>query len=118
MTTTRKLPAIDDGGMPKHFDDPTLSDRAKEIAARVRKTHETWERLSQWGWAVTNKHPDTLGPKEGIAFKAYRELRVKLAWPLWNTAMTDEAIDGQRFAIQATYQRVKSLVPEAFQKDS
>ena len=113
----KNLAAIEDGGTPKGFDDPTLSERGKAIADRVHKTHATWLRLSRWGWEATNKDPATLGHKEALAVKAYRELRVKVAWPLWSTKMTDEAIDAHRFAIQATFQRVKSLVPEAFPKD-
>ena len=115
MTATTPRVAIEDNGVPKDFDDITLSDRARAIVKKVRKTHALWLRLAAWGAKDLNTVKDV---REIMAFRAYHDLRAKIkaTWPLWSTTMTDQDVDTQRFAIQATHARVKSLYPEAFRE--
>lgn len=106
--------AIEDSGIPKAFDDTTLSPRAKEIVKRVADVHLKWIRLATWGANALGRDPKTLTTKEAMAVETYYNLRKKVTWPLWSTRQTDQDVEGLVFAIQATFSRMKRLVPEAF----
>ena len=114
MDTKNHKAAIDDDRTPKDFNDPTLSPRAKEIVKRVAKMHARWLELAQWGGTALGRDPDKLTTKEAMAVEAYYNLRKKVTWPLWSTHQTDQQIQAQIFAIQATYSRIKRLVPDSF----
>lgn len=106
--------AIEDNGTPKAFDDVALSERAAEIAKRVAQAHARWLQLATWGANALGRDPKTLTAKEALAVETYYNLRKKVTWPLWSTRQTDTEVQAQMFAIQATYARMRRLVPEAF----
>jgi len=105
---------IEDNRVPKAVDDPTLSPRAKEIIKRVTNAHTRWIEMAKWN-ATALGYVRHLNAQEAIAAAAYEGLRKKLTWPAWSTSMTDDHVKRQMFAIQATYARMRRLVPESFQ---
>jgi hypothetical protein len=106
--------AIEDGGTPKGFDDPTLSPRARKIAKRVAKAHVKWLRIARWGQhSVWTRDPTAIPVKEALAYRVYDKLAKQLTWPLWSIKMTDPAIRSQMFAIHAAFRRIGNLVPDA-----
>ena len=106
---------IEDGLKPKAADDPTLSPEAQRIVKQVSQAHKRWIEIATWGRETLAKGKDSISLKEGMALLAYEGLRKKLTWPLWSTKMDSVAIEGQIFAIQATWQRIKRSVPDAFE---
>ena len=106
--------AIEDNGTPKAFDDAGLSDRAKEIAKRVANAPTRWIQIATWGAEALGRDPKTLTVKESMAVESYYNLHKKVTWPLWSTRQDDTEIQAQMFVIQATYARMRRLVPDAF----
>jgi hypothetical protein len=106
--------AIEDNGTPKAFDDEGLSERAADIAKRVAQAHARWVQLATWGASALGRDPKTLTAREAMAVETYYNLRKKVTWPLWSTRQSDDDVKGMIFAIQATFNRMRRLVPDAF----
>lgn len=108
---------IEDQGKHKSANDPTLSPRALDIVLKVEKTNAQWMNIAKWG-RETLEAASKKGTNAtiGLALVTYENLRKKLACPLWKATQSDQDIEGQMFAIQATYSRILRLVPDAFDK--